>query len=578
MERLAAGLWRRHRRHYPVALGAVGWLVLAVLFVPVTVAAVAALCGLTRGDAVFIGVIAAPLGGLGPLVAIGSSREQRRAMVAWGRGDRDDPEAAWTAAVHGPEIWTERATVVNLLAIGSAVLPVVVRRAHLSWAEMLVSLPVVVVLFAAFGLVIGTGFTILLRPMVEEVLAELPSGRPPTTRGRWSVMGRFYVAIGSTCFLSGVMVSAFGALTNTRESFIIVTMVVAPLVALYMLVLFGALLVRPTLAPLGDLTRATARVRHGDFGQPVPVTSADGLGDLALAFNEMQVGLRQREDLQAAFGSYVDPVLAQRLVDSGSALFEGEDLVVTVFFADVRNFTAHAEHVEPSEAVTLLNRLFDVVVPILNEHGGHANHYLGDGLLAIFGAPSALEHHADAAVAAALTIQRRVREELGDELRLGIGINTGPVIAGTVGGGGRHEFTVIGDTVNAAARVEQLTKETGGRDPHHRGDPSGDVDPAAPIDQTRRLRGPRKDDQAHSPRRQPVPTIDPITRVRTLSADLGIRRRAQRTGRGRRGVPGSAGPGRLNTPATCVANVGSSHLCDTSSVEHLLWWATRAGC
>jgi class 3 adenylate cyclase len=108
-----------------------------------------------------------------------------------------------------------------------------------------------------------------------------------------------------------------------------------------------------------------------------------------------------------------------------------------------------------------LNRLFDVIVPALHEHGGHANHYLGDGLLAVFGAPQPMERHADAAVAAAAEIQRRVRAEFGTDLRLGIGINTGPVIAGTVGGGGRHEFTVIGDTVNVAARVEQLTKDTG---------------------------------------------------------------------------------------------------------------------
>ena len=142
-------------------------------------------------------------------------------------------------------------------------------------------------------------------------------------------------------------------------------------------------------------------------------------------------------------------------------MFEGEELEVTVMFADVRSFTSYSEGVTPADAVRLLNRLFDVMVPVLHEHDGHANHYLGDGLLAVFGAPEPLERHADRAVAAAVAIQQRVRAEFGKELRLGIGINTGPVIAGTVGGGGRHEFTVIGDTVNAAARVEQLTKDTG---------------------------------------------------------------------------------------------------------------------
>ncbi|MGH8964587.1 MAG: adenylate/guanylate cyclase domain-containing protein, partial [Actinomycetes bacterium] len=93
--------------------------------------------------------------------------------------------------------------------------------------------------------------------------------------------------------------------------------------------------------------------------------------------------------------------------------------------------------------------------------GGHVNKFLGDGALAVFGAPNDLAHHADAAVSAAVTIQRIVGERFGGGLRIGIGINTGVVIAGTIGGGGKLEFTLIGDTVNVAARVEQLTKTTG---------------------------------------------------------------------------------------------------------------------
>jgi adenylate cyclase len=87
--------------------------------------------------------------------------------------------------------------------------------------------------------------------------------------------------------------------------------------------------------------------------------------------------------------------------------------------------------------------------------------FLGDGALAVFGAPNDLADHADAAVGAAVLIHRLVAERFGEELRIGIGINTGVVIAGTIGGGGKLEFTLIGDTVNVAARVEQLTKTTG---------------------------------------------------------------------------------------------------------------------
>jgi class 3 adenylate cyclase len=105
--------------------------------------------------------------------------------------------------------------------------------------------------------------------------------------------------------------------------------------------------------------------------------------------------------------------------------------------------------------------VFEIAVPCVTEHGGHANKFMGDGLLAVFGAPDRLEDHADRAVAAAREIARHLAELFGDQVRFGIGINSGPVVVGSVGGGGRLEFAVIGDTVNVAARVEHLTRETG---------------------------------------------------------------------------------------------------------------------
>ena len=101
------------------------------------------------------------------------------------------------------------------------------------------------------------------------------------------------------------------------------------------------------------------------------------------------------------------------------------------------------------------------MVPAVVKAGWHAKKFLGDGALAVFGAPNDLVDHADAAVSAAVLIQRLVAQRFGGELRIGIGINTGVVIAGTIGGGGKLEFTLIGDTVNVAARVEQFTKTTG---------------------------------------------------------------------------------------------------------------------
>ncbi len=187
----------------------------------------------------------------------------------------------------------------------------------------------------------------------------------------------------------------------------------------------------------------------------------DDLGALAGSFNRMQAGLVERQRLQAAFGTYVDPALAARLLEQGDDVFTGERREVTVMFVDVRDFTPFAEANTAEDTVARLNALFGIVVPAVVEAGGHVNKFLGDGALAVFGAPNDLVGHADAAVAAGVSIHRLVVERFGGALRIGIGINTGVVIAGTIGGGGKLEFTLIGDAVNVAARVEQLTKTTG---------------------------------------------------------------------------------------------------------------------
>jgi class 3 adenylate cyclase len=222
----------------------------------------------------------------------------------------------------------------------------------------------------------------------------------------------------------------------------------------------GAML-SPSFRPIRDLADATVRVGAGDYGQRLPVVQDDDLGALAASFNRMQSGLAERLRLQAAFGTYVDPTLAARLLEQGDDVFTGERREVTVMFIDVRDFTPFAETHSAEDTVARLNALFEIVVPAVVDTGGHVNKFLGDGALAVFGAPNDLADHADAAVNAALLIQRRVAERFDGDLGIGIGINTGVVIAGTIGGGNHLEFTLIGDTTNVAARVEQVTKTTG---------------------------------------------------------------------------------------------------------------------
>ena len=217
----------------------------------------------------------------------------------------------------------------------------------------------------------------------------------------------------------------------------------------------------PSLRPIRDLAEGTERVAAGDYSQRLPVVQDDDLGALAASFNRMQAGLAERQRLQAAFGTYVDPALAARLLEQGDDVFTGERREVTVMFVDIRDFTPFAEANTAEDTVARLNALFEIVVPAVVDAGGHVNKFLGDGALAVFGAPNDLADHADSALNAAVLIHRLVAERFSgdtsdrhrDQHRCG---------------DRRHhrrrrqvEFTLIGDTVNVAARVEQLTKTTG---------------------------------------------------------------------------------------------------------------------
>jgi class 3 adenylate cyclase len=135
--------------------------------------------------------------------------------------------------------------------------------------------------------------------------------------------------------------------------------------------------------------------------------------------------------------------------------------MVTLLFVDIRDFTGFADRATAREAVALLNEFYGVVVPVLEAHGGHANKFLGDGVLGVFGAPLPLPDHADCAVAAAAAITAQVEAVFGARCRVSIGVNSGLVMVGTIGGGSRFELGVIGDPVNVAARVEQATRGTG---------------------------------------------------------------------------------------------------------------------
>ena len=199
-------------------------------------------------------------------------------------------------------------------------------------------------------------------------------------------------------------------------------------------------------------------MQKGELDVRVPVYDGTQIGQLQLGFNAMVEGLAEREKIRDAFGAYVDPDVAEHILKEGTNL-AGEEVEVTIMLLDIRDFTAFAEETPADKVVAAINDLFEQIVPIIHDCGGHVDKFVGDGLLAVFGAPRRREDHADRALKAALGIGERVNSSEG--LRLGIGLNSGMVVAGNVGGAGRLEFSVIGDPVNVAARVEAATRETG---------------------------------------------------------------------------------------------------------------------
>ena len=162
--------------------------------------------------------------------------------------------------------------------------------------------------------------------------------------------------------------------------------------------------------PIAQLERATRRVRNGDLETRVPVFSTDEAGKLALSFNEMVAGLAERERIRETFGTYVDRDVADHILREGTSL-AGEEVEVTMMFIDIRNFTGFAERSSAAEVVATLNRLFELIVPLIHEHGGHVDKFVGDGLLAIFGAPENYPDHAERAVRAGCEMARRVNDD-----------------------------------------------------------------------------------------------------------------------------------------------------------------------
>ncbi len=174
--------------------------------------------------------------------------------------------------------------------------------------------------------------------------------------------------------------------------------------------------------------------------------------------------LEERKQLMNIFGQHVSPEVVDKLLNQNVDI-ESEIKHVCVMFLDIRNFTSFSENKSPVEVVNFLNTLFEFMIQIVNQNNGIINKFLGDGFMAVFGAPLSNGKDCVNAVQASIEILEKVKEynETGKILptKIGIGLHSGDAVTGNVGSDLRKEYTVIGDVVNLASRIEQLTKQYG---------------------------------------------------------------------------------------------------------------------
>ena len=241
-------------------------------------------------------------------------------------------------------------------------------------------------------------------------------------------------------------------------------------IVLFIVVMFVWFFSKSISKPVKILARAAGQIERGEYELDLKAKTRDELGLLTTSFMQMGKGLAERERLKDSFGRFINKEIAE-LAMKGELALGGETKNTTIFFSDIRSFTAISEKLEPAEVVEFLNEYMTAMVDCVNDTYGVVDKFIGDAIMAVWGAPtSAGSPQQDAlnCIRAALRMRAALivfnRGRGGDKkpiIRIGCGINSGPVVAGQIGSQQRMEYTVIGDAVNLASRTEALNKPMG---------------------------------------------------------------------------------------------------------------------
>jgi class 3 adenylate cyclase len=238
-------------------------------------------------------------------------------------------------------------------------------------------------------------------------------------------------------------------------------------VSVFLAIHLGKIIAQAFIQPISEIIEKVALIEKGQFEAKVRIFSKDEIGHLGHAINRMGKGLARREKVEKTFRRYVDPQIAERILDGveTEVRIEGQNVQAVVLFADIRGFTSLSEKTSPEEIVKLLNQFFEKMVKIVQQHGGVIDKFIGDNMMAVWGVPHSIQDAERKAVSAALEMLNEVKawnealvKQGYSEIGVGIGLNTGQVVAGSIGSSEHMEYTVIGDTVNTAQRAESVAK------------------------------------------------------------------------------------------------------------------------
>ena len=257
----------------------------------------------------------------------------------------------------------------------------------------------------------------------------------------------------------GVSIDFIKQLINKERLTIILLSVFIVLIGIAIAILLGFRFSKP----VSQLVLATQEIGAGNYRHKIVLARNDELGNLATAFNLMGGELWKNSLMQKSFGKYVgSEVLDMILVDPESEWLKGRKNEATIVFTDVRGFTSYSENNEPETVVERLNEYFEIATRSIQDYGGYVDKFIGDAVLGVFGVPIYHQDHVERAVRAALDMQTKFQQEKenGKDIlqSIGIGINTGIVVSGNIGSANKMEYTVIGDSVNVASRLNGLAK------------------------------------------------------------------------------------------------------------------------